>query len=80
MKEKANKPKAVTKSLAGYFPAARNGDIKKIRQLLDDGVNIDRRNQNGETTLMQASAAGRLECVQLLLDRGADVNAVNKYG
>ena len=30
--------------------------------------------QYGGTALMKASQAGHMECVQVLLDRGADVN------
>ena len=30
--------------------------------------------QRGETALMMASHAGHMECVQVLLDKGADVN------
>ena len=30
--------------------------------------------QNGKTALMLASQEGKLECVEMLLDRGADMN------
>ena len=30
--------------------------------------------QEGVTALMRASVAGHMECVQMLLDKGADVN------
>ena len=30
--------------------------------------------QDGETALMRASEAGHMECVQVLLDKGAKVN------
>ena len=30
--------------------------------------------QDGATALMMASAAGRVECIKVLLDRGAKVN------
>ena len=30
--------------------------------------------QDGRTALMKASEAGHMECVQVLLDKGADVN------
>ena len=32
--------------------------------------------QLGETALMKASEAGHMECVQVLLDKGADVNCM----
>ena len=34
--------------------------------------------QRGETALMWASGAGQLECVKVLLDRGARVNIQSK--
>ena len=30
--------------------------------------------QDGETALMKASTAGQVECIKVLLDRGAEVN------
>ena len=33
--------------------------------------------QDGLTTLMKASEAGHMECVKVLLDKGADVNMQN---
>ena len=34
--------------------------------------------QDGETALMGASWSGRMECVTVLLDRGAEVNMQDK--
>ena len=34
--------------------------------------------QNGETALMWASRSGHMECVKVLLGRGADVNMQGK--
>ena len=34
--------------------------------------------QDGETALMKASWWGRMECVTVLLDRGAEVNMQDK--
>ena len=34
--------------------------------------------QGGGTALMRASASGHMECVTVLLDRGAEVNMQNK--
>ena len=34
--------------------------------------------QYGETALMRASGRGHMECVTVLLDRGADVNMQNE--
>ena len=34
--------------------------------------------QDGATALMKASKAGKVECVKVLLDRGAEVNMQHK--
>ena len=34
--------------------------------------------QDGETALMMASEAGQVECIKVLLDRGAEVNMQDK--
>ena len=34
--------------------------------------------QDGGTALMMASQAGHIECVQMLLDKGADVNIMTR--
>ena len=34
--------------------------------------------QDGETALMKASEAGKVECIKVLLDRGAEVNMQDK--
>ena len=34
--------------------------------------------QDGATALIKASKAGKVECIKLLLDRGAEVNMWNK--
>ena len=34
--------------------------------------------QNGDTPLIQVSYYGHMECVQLFLDKGAEVNMQNK--
>jgi ankyrin repeat protein len=62
------------------FEAARNGDTTKLAKLLD--ANPDKlymRDKPYEWTLLHAAAHnGRLSAVNLLLDRGLDVNAREK--
>jgi len=62
------------------FEAARNGELAKLTELLD--ANPDKlfaRDKPYEWTLLHAAAHnGRLGAVNLLLDRGLDVNAREK--
>jgi ankyrin repeat protein len=58
--------------------AASNGDLSQLRQLLDEGADIDSYNdRDGHTPLMSAclSPNAGLEVVEFLLGRGADIHA-----
>lgn len=61
--------------------AARKGDVKKIKELLQqDPKLINDKDKNGDTALHQAALHGQVTAVQVLLDAGADVNIKNSYG
>ena len=62
------------------YHACRNGDTERVRQLLDEGAPVDKKNRHGKTALMVASLLGRTEVVQLLLGKGAAVDEKNKHG
>ena len=60
--------------------AASRGDIRKMKQLLNSGVNIDATDQFGYTALMKASGKGRIKAVDFLIKNGANVCAINQWG
>ncbi len=65
----------------GLLNAVESGDLKEAMRLLDDGADVNAHaEENGTTPLMIASGAGRLDLINLLLKRGADVNAKNQGG
>ena len=56
-----------------HFAISRD-DIKSARQTIENGnVDINAMRPPGVSALHQASATGSLQCIQLLLDNGADV-------
>src|SRR6185503_12667994 len=59
--------------------AGRTGDTAVIKALLDGLASPKVASLEGETPLMAASRAGSLDSVQLLLARGADVNAADLF-
>ena len=64
-------------------PAIINGDVEQIHWLIDQGLDVEVlewRNQHGETPIFQAVAMGMANIVELLINAGADVNAVDDLG
>lgn len=70
--------------VSGLMPihmAAIAGSVSILEALLDAGVGVDVRDIiNDETALHKASRRGFVDCVQLLLDCGADIKAKNRLG
>ncbi len=61
--------------------AAANGDLHKLTKLVEkskDDVNLT--NNNKETPLHRASAAGHKRCVECLIQNGANIDAPDKWG
>ncbi len=60
--------------------ATGRGDIETVRQLVDDNPAwIHTVGSHGRTMLWEAAYQGRLEMVQFLLERGADINLPGCY-
>lgn len=68
----------------GYTPlhmAVQSGDAAKVKSLLDDGADTEARDVNGWTPLFTASTLINQESiVAMLVERGAQVNPVDKFG
>ena len=61
--------------------ASKDGNIEKIRELINKKCNLDVRDaNNGHTALIWASKRGHLNIVKLLLEAGADVNELTNIG
>ena len=57
--------------------AAQEGNVAKVRAMLDLGVDINTQDGWGSTPMMYAAVNGNTEVVELLLERGDDVNDGN---
>lgn len=55
--------------------AARNGHLEVARLLLDNGANVEPKDQYGWTALYRAAETGQLEVARLHIERGACVDA-----
>lgn len=57
--------------------ASKKGDMNSVKLLLEGAV-VNRADENGDTALIHASNEKHIEIVKLLLEKGADVNALTK--
>jgi ankyrin repeat protein len=60
--------------------AAQQGDIGAVRQLLQDGTDVDETQVDGTTALHWAVQASDADMTALLLNAGADTGARNRVG
>ena len=66
--------------MAPIHNAAQNGNLNRVKALLNQGVPVNSRNEAGWTPLHDAAYRGHLSVVQELLRRGAHVNPRSQYG
>jgi hypothetical protein len=59
--------------------AASVGDVARVRELLAAGVDVNSANAYGGTALAFACDKGHLEVVKVLLDKGADLEAKDRF-
>ena len=63
-----------------FFQAAANNKIDELNSLIQEGMNVNSRNIDGNTALHFASINNNTESVIILLNKGADRNFVNLKG
>ena len=73
--------RALTEQGIAYTPASfleriQMGDVSAVRLFIAAGMDIHARDDNGWTALMNAAWADHVEVVGLLLESGADLNAL----
>ena len=56
------------------------GDIKKIKEFLNAGVNINSKDFSNKTPLMYAAEDGAIEILNYLLKNGANINDIDIRG
>jgi ankyrin repeat protein len=63
------------------FSAIRRADTQAVKRALDEDAELaNLEDRYGSTPLMYAALYAECDCVQLLLDRGADPNHVDEHG
>jgi len=61
------------------FSAVRDGNLKKVRSLIESGVDVDTRDRYGMTPLAVSAQTGQLEIAAYLLEKKADVNIPDTF-
>jgi ankyrin repeat protein len=62
------------------YKAAKNGDAYGVELAVENGANINYRDEDDNTPIVVAAIAGKYNVVELLAELGANVNARNKEG
>jgi len=60
--------------------ACHRGSLKDAQVLIDAGADVDKGDVEGFRPLMCAAVEGRTEIINMLLQRGATVDATDEYG
>jgi len=68
---KEDNPLDVSENFRRLCEACRRGDLKVCQEMIQEGVNINAKDQYDYTPLILASLCGNYETVQLLLESGA---------
>ncbi|MCX7998213.1 MAG: ankyrin repeat domain-containing protein, partial [Leptospiraceae bacterium] len=64
-----------------FLDAAKRGDLRKLRLALENGVDINTKDEQSQATaLILAANKGHLEIVKFLLDNRANVYLEDEYG
>jgi peptidoglycan/LPS O-acetylase OafA/YrhL len=72
---------AAAANASTIWTAARVGDLDAIERHMASGVAVDARDpERGGTPLLWAAVTGQAKSIELLIRRGADVNAVDQDG
>jgi ankyrin repeat protein len=60
--------------------ALKTGDMAMVEQLLEQGADVNAKDEDDVTPLMMAALMGNTDAVQTLLAKGADMTPSDKFG
>jgi ankyrin repeat protein len=62
------------------YTAVRTNDLASLHNLVKDSATANAKDDHGVTPLMYAAAAGSIDSMKYLLEKGADAKSVNMFG
>jgi len=77
---KASQAPKKPQNISNLHDAAKWGDVDVAHKMLNEGADVNQKNDRGITPLGVAVGFNRVEVVQLLLDSGADLSLVDGQG
>ena len=57
--------------------ACEDGDLDIVKNLIEQDIDIDLKDEEGNSLLMLACTSGNKDLIKFLLDKGADINTPN---
>jgi len=75
-----NRAYSQAKPTTSIHQAAVDGDVDRVKALLDKGEDINQQNRLGWTALVAAVYHRRQPVIELLVSKGADINVKDKQG
>ena len=63
-----------------YYSLINASDNEELKRLLENGIDINAKDGDGWTALMDASSKGNLEKVKLLIENGANIEVKDNKG
>ena len=68
---------SINKNEKKLFTVIQNNDIRSVRKIIQKGVNINYKDNAGETALEEAVKTDNKDIVKLLISKGADLNTMD---
>jgi len=66
-------------NISSIHAAAQLGDLEKVKAFLEEGMDVNAKDENGQTSFHIAVSNNHKDIAELLIKQGADVNAKDKY-
>ena len=70
----------VTEKDFNLLEAAKNGDIRCLKSMLETRTDVNEVDNCGYTGLVQATKYNHIKCAEALIQAGADVNSADIFG